>query len=99
MKRRDFIAGLGGFAAWAGPSRGQQSRGIPLIGVLWHAGNAEEEREYFSVLINEFARLGCVEGKNVAFLHKFPAEDPARFRSLANRRLPRWSAMACRVSS
>jgi putative tryptophan/tyrosine transport system substrate-binding protein len=83
MRRREFIGGLGSFAVSAGASWAQQSGRIPVVGVLWHAGNAEEEREYFSVFVDEFARLGYVEGKNVAFLHKFPAEDPARFRSLA----------------
>jgi putative ABC transport system substrate-binding protein len=65
------------------PSRAQHGRPVPVVGVLWHAGSADEEREYFGVLAAAFAQLGYVEGKNVAFLHKFPAEQPERFRSLA----------------
>src|SRR6202000_2072315 len=83
MRRREFIGGLGSFAISATASRAQQSPRLPVVRVLWHAGNAEEEREYFSVLGEAFAQLGYVEGKNIAFQHKFPAEDPARFRSLA----------------
>ncbi len=62
MRRREFIAGVGALVAAAGPSRAEPSRHIPVVGVLWHAGNAEEEKEYFSVLVDEFARLGYVEG-------------------------------------
>jgi putative ABC transport system substrate-binding protein len=51
--------------------------------VLWHAASAEEEREYLAILTKAFSDLGYVEGKNVEFLHKFPAEQPDRFRILA----------------
>jgi putative ABC transport system substrate-binding protein len=83
MRRREFVGGLGSLALSAGVAHGQQSRHIPVVGVLWHAGNADEERENFSVLTKAFAELGYVEGKSITFAHKFPAEDPARFRSLA----------------
>jgi len=51
--------------------------------VLWHAGNEDEEREYFSVLMKAFGELGYVEGKNVEFLHRYPAERIDRFDELA----------------
>jgi putative ABC transport system substrate-binding protein len=51
--------------------------------VLWHAGSAEEEREYLTVLVKAFSDLGYVEGKNVEFLHKFPAEQIDRYPILA----------------
>lgn len=82
MRRREFIGGLGALSVLASTARAQQAR-IPVVGVLWHAGNVEEEREYFPVLVDAFARLGYVEGKTITFLHKFPAEDANRFRSLA----------------
>jgi putative tryptophan/tyrosine transport system substrate-binding protein len=83
MRRREFIGGFGSVALAATMARAQQSRHIPVIGVLWHAGSAEEESEYLSVLVKAFEELGYVEGKTVAFLHKFPAEEPERFLSLA----------------
>jgi putative tryptophan/tyrosine transport system substrate-binding protein len=46
MRRREFIAGLTGVAApanWPIIARAQQSRKIPVVGVLWHAENAEGE--------------------------------------------------------
>jgi ABC-type uncharacterized transport system substrate-binding protein len=84
MKRREFIAMAGGAAAWPLAARAQQSSNkIPLVGVLWHAGSAEEEEVYLSVLVKAFDDLGYVEGKNIHLDHRFPAENPDRFRALA----------------
>jgi putative ABC transport system substrate-binding protein len=51
--------------------------------VLWHAGSAEEEDVYLSVLVKAFHDLGYDEGKNIHFDHRFPAENPERFQILA----------------
>jgi putative ABC transport system substrate-binding protein len=84
MRRREFIPLLGGAAAWPLAARAQQSSNkIPVVGVLWHAGSAEEEEVYLSVLVKAFNDLGYVEGKNVHLDHRFPAEKPERFRILA----------------
>ena len=48
LKRRAFIAGLGSGVAWPVVARGQHSETIPKIGVLWHAGNENEEAPYLS---------------------------------------------------
>src|SRR5215468_10901504 len=85
MKRRTFV-GLLGSAAAALPliARAEQfSNRIPVVGVLWHAGSAEEEDVYLSVLVKAFNDLGYVEGKNIHLDHRFPAEKPERFRALA----------------
>jgi putative tryptophan/tyrosine transport system substrate-binding protein len=85
MKRRQFIKLIGGAAAaWPLSARAQQSSNkIPVVGVLWHAGSAEEEDVYLSVLVKAFNDLGYVEGKNIHLDHRFPNESPERFRSLA----------------
>jgi len=85
MRRRDFITLLGGAAAvWPLPAHSQQSSGkMPVIGVLWHAGSAEEEDVYLSVLVKAFNDLGYVEGKNIHLEHRFPAENPDRFQTMA----------------
>ena len=85
MKRRQFITLIGGAAAgWPLSARAQQSSSrIPVVGVLWHAGSAEEEDVYLSVLVKAFNDLGYVEGKNIHLDHRFPAENPDRFRTLA----------------
>jgi len=85
MQRRRFITLLGGTAAaWPLAARAQQSsNGIPTVGVLWHAGSAEEEDVYLSALVKAFNDLGYIEGKNIHLDHRFPAENPDRFRTLA----------------
>jgi putative tryptophan/tyrosine transport system substrate-binding protein len=72
MKRRQFITLIGGAAAaWPLAARAQQNK-IPVVGVLWHAGSAEEEEVYLSVLMKAFSDLGYVQGKNIQLDQRFP---------------------------
>jgi putative tryptophan/tyrosine transport system substrate-binding protein len=84
MKRRQFIRLIGGAAvAWPIAARAQQSSNkIPVVGVLWHASSAEEEDVYLSVVVKAFNDLGYFEGKNIHLEHRFPAENPDRYRTL-----------------
>ena len=81
MNRRDFIAVLSGVATWPLTVNAQNRK--PTVGVLWHAGSAQEEEVYLSVVQKAFHDLGYVEGRNIAFLHRFPAETPALFERFA----------------
>src|SRR5262249_31808498 len=87
LGRREFIALLGGAAVATSASlagRAQQSPSkIPVVGVLWHAASAEEEDGYLSVLLKAFHDLGYVDGKTIRLEHRFPAENPDRFRACA----------------
>jgi putative tryptophan/tyrosine transport system substrate-binding protein len=84
MRRREFIIRIAGLsAAWPLIAHAQQSQKMAKIGVLWHAGSAEEEKVYLSMLTKALGDLGYVEGKNIVFSHRFPAEQPDRYRSLA----------------
>jgi putative ABC transport system substrate-binding protein len=85
--RRQFISALGSAAAtWPLVAHAQRTPGkIPVVGVLWHAANAEEEDVYLSVLRKAFKDLGYIEGKNIQLEHRFPAENPDRFRTLARK--------------
>ncbi|MGC2080997.1 MAG: ABC transporter substrate-binding protein [Xanthobacteraceae bacterium] len=85
MQRRQFIKLISGAAAaWPLSARAQQSSNkVPVVGVLWHAGSAEEEDVYLSVLVKAFNDLGYVEGKNSHLDHRLPGENPDRFRTLA----------------
>ena len=84
MQRREFITLLGGAAiSWPLAARAQQPKKIARIGVLWHAGNAEEESVFLRPLVEGIAKLGYVEGQNVIFEHRFPAEQPERFKAMA----------------
>jgi putative tryptophan/tyrosine transport system substrate-binding protein len=56
---------------------------LPVIGVLWHAANAEEEAPFRGPLRDGFVKLGYIDGKNIVFEDRYPAEDPERFERLA----------------
>ena len=64
-------------------TRTASSNKIPHVGVLWHAGSAEKEDVYLSVLVKAFNDLGYIDGKNIRLEHRFPAENPDRFRIMA----------------
>jgi putative tryptophan/tyrosine transport system substrate-binding protein len=81
MKRREFIAAVSAAASW--PAGAQHGRATPVIGVLWHAGSAEEEGSNFSALDKAFRDLGYQEGRNIRLEHRFPNEMPERFRGMA----------------
>ena len=84
MNRREFIALVGGAAvAWPLAASAQQGGRIPRIGFLWHAGSREEESMNFEAVIEGFAKLGYVEGRNIILEHRFPNEEPERFRTMA----------------
>jgi putative tryptophan/tyrosine transport system substrate-binding protein len=85
MQRREFVALIGGMAVAALPvaARGQPAKRIPKVGVLWHAGSAEEEAIYMRALSEGFSSLGHIEGKSVILEHRFPDERPERFVSMA----------------
>jgi hypothetical protein len=51
MRRREFIIQIAGLSGvWPLIAHAQQSTRIAKIGVLWHAGSAEEERVYLDIL-------------------------------------------------
>src|SRR5579871_2408845 len=63
VHRRKFIVALGGAAVWPVRARAQGKRRVPKIGVLWHAGSAEEEGPLFPALVEGFHKLGYVDGQ------------------------------------
>jgi len=82
--RRRFLVGLGvSSLSTALPALAQQGGKAPVIGVLWHAGSAEEEKIPLGGLVQGFRDLGYVDGTNIVFEHRFPNEQPQRFFSLA----------------
>ena len=81
-KRREFIARIcGAIAALPGSAHAQAAK-TPRVGVLWHAGSADEEGSYYTGLLEGFRVLGYIDGHNIILEHRFPNESPERFRSM-----------------
>jgi putative tryptophan/tyrosine transport system substrate-binding protein len=72
MKRREFIAGLGGAAAWPVVVRAQQSA-IPVIGYLT-AGAADSDAPRVTSLRRGLDEGGYTEGRNVEILFHYTNE-------------------------
>jgi hypothetical protein len=83
MDRRNFIALIGGAATAFPLASSAQQRPLPKIGMLWHAGSAEEEGPYFIALMKGFADLGYVDGKTAHFEHRYADERYERFPAMA----------------
>jgi putative ABC transport system substrate-binding protein len=84
MRRREFVMLVAGMAAaWPGALHAQPARKLPKVGVLWHAGSAEEEAIYLHALMQGFSNIGYVEGRSMVLEHRFPDERPERFVSMA----------------
>jgi ABC-type uncharacterized transport system substrate-binding protein len=56
---------------------------LPVVGVLWHAANAEDEAAFRGPLLEGFEKLGYVDGKTVVFDECYAAENPEKFKSCA----------------
>jgi putative ABC transport system substrate-binding protein len=82
MKRREFIAGLGGAAAWPLTARAQ--RRTPVVGIL-SMGTPEVTR--LRLLSAGFAQalkeIGIVEGQNVTFEFRYAFQEFDRLPALA----------------
>lgn len=83
MRRREFVTFIGGAMAWPLIASAQQPVRIPKIGVLWHAGNAEEEAQFRGPLMKGFTDLGYIPGKNVLLEERYANEEADRFQLLA----------------
>ena len=80
MRRREFIAGLGGAAAWPLVARGQQP--MPMIGIL-SGGSPETFAPLEAPFREGLAEVGFVEGKNLAFAYRWARGQFERLPTLA----------------
>jgi putative ABC transport system substrate-binding protein len=80
MRRREFLASCAASAAtWPITARAQQSNKIPVVGVLWHAENAEGEPGRVEALRRGLEESGRIEGKNIKIIDTYAAENFERF--------------------
>jgi putative ABC transport system substrate-binding protein len=81
MRRREFIAGLGGAAAWPVVPRAQQPA-VPVIG--WLSGRTAEADDFFLLAFRQARSMqGFVEGRNVTIEFRWADGEYGRLPSLA----------------
>ena len=84
MRRREFITGLGGAAAWPLAARAQQGGRVQRIGVLApYDENDPEYKSRMSAFTQALAVLGWTDGRNVRIDLRWAGGDTNRIRSLA----------------
>jgi putative tryptophan/tyrosine transport system substrate-binding protein len=84
MRRRDFIAGLGGTAAWSVMGRAQQCERIRRVGVLMGFDeNDLEAKAFLSAFTQGLAELGWTDGRNVRMHVRWAAGNVDRIRAFA----------------
>ena len=84
LKRRNFIALLGGVAAWPLAAHAQQPERVPRISVLLGlADNRPETRSRVKALQKGLRDLGWVEGRNIRIDYRYAASDPKLIREYA----------------
>jgi putative tryptophan/tyrosine transport system substrate-binding protein len=84
MKRREFIAGLGGVVAWPLAARAQQPEPMRRIGVLMAFAASDPEAQ---LRVNAFEAglqdLGWTKGRNLRIEYRWAPDEPDLLRMLA----------------
>jgi putative ABC transport system substrate-binding protein len=86
MRRREFIALLGGAAAWPLAARAQQGDHVRRLAAMMGGRNADtdpEGRAWFTAFRKALEDLGWVEGRNFRADYRWPAGDLDRMRVIA----------------
>jgi putative ABC transport system substrate-binding protein len=84
MKRRTFIAGLGGAAAWPLAARAQQGERLRRVGMfMLFDENDPPGRTFVSAFIQALAGFGWTDGRNVRMDLRWGGSDTNRIRALA----------------
>lgn len=81
MRRRDFIAGLGGAVTWPLAARAEQTR-TPVIGFL-AAGSNNNARRWGASFPEGLKEAGYIEGQNLAIEYRAGPPDIDRLSELA----------------
>ena len=84
MRRREFIAGLAGAAAWPVVVQAQQSDRMRGIGVLMAYDESDPEaKAHLSAFIQGLAELGWGDGRNIRMDVRWPAGNIDRIQRFA----------------
>src|SRR5262245_44104015 len=83
MKRREFIALLGGAAAaWPLSARAQQKGNLPTIG-LSGPNTASAQRQWNDAFVQRLHELGWIEGRTVAIHYRWAEAREERYAEIA----------------
>jgi putative ABC transport system substrate-binding protein len=83
IRRREFIAGLG-TAAWPLAARGRHTDRVRRIGVLLSIDETDPQgKARLSAFVQEFAKLGWTEGRNMRMDVRWAAGNVDRLRIFA----------------
>jgi putative ABC transport system substrate-binding protein len=84
VRRREFIAGLGGAVAWPLAARAQPGDRVRRIGVLMGFDESDAEAKgWLSIFQKELVQLGWIEGRNVRMDVRWAAGNLDRARMYA----------------
>jgi putative ABC transport system substrate-binding protein len=83
MRRREFIAALGGAAAWPLVARAQQTEKLYRIGVFSAGAGPSTNVTVWSAFVAALRELGWTEGKNFVFEDRFANNQLDRLPGLA----------------
>jgi putative ABC transport system substrate-binding protein len=83
MRRREFIATVGGAIMWSVSARSQQSDSMRRIGFLIGVADDTNSRAMYEAFRQGLQQLGWIDGRNARIDARFGAGDPVRIRKYA----------------
>jgi putative tryptophan/tyrosine transport system substrate-binding protein len=87
MRRREFIAGLGGTAAWPVMARAQNAVGARRVGVLTGIrGDDPDAQLRYAAFLEGLRKLGWTNGQNVQVEARWGAGDAKLMRQISIRK-------------
>src|SRR3974390_3243582 len=82
IRRREFIATLGGTVAWPLTARAQQRAKLPTIGFLGTATSAPQS-QWTAAFVQRLRELGWIEGRTIAIEYRWAEGHSERFAEFA----------------
>jgi putative tryptophan/tyrosine transport system substrate-binding protein len=82
MRRRKFMAIVGGAAAWPFAARAQQPGKLRTIGLL-APGTVSSHGPWFAELVRRLHELGWIENRNISFEYRWGEGRPERYDEIA----------------
>src|SRR5262245_13770991 len=88
MKRREFIALIGGAAAWPFATRAQQSERMKRVGMLMSVAESDPEAQDWLVAFREgLQQLGWTDGRNIQIDYRWASPVDAESRQRLGKEL------------